>query len=89
MDTLFAYLDPGTGSLVLQALVAGFAGFVVAGKYGRRWLREHFRKPRPTSSLIAEQTLLPAGDVLQAAIASEPNSRTFALEAEQSNQTVA
>jgi hypothetical protein len=27
------YLDPGTGSLVVQALVGGFAGLFVLGKY--------------------------------------------------------
>lgn len=29
----FAYLDPGTGSMLLQALVGGFAGFIVFSKY--------------------------------------------------------
>ena len=38
---------------------------------------------------IEEAVLLPTGDDLQAATASEPNNRTFASEAEQSNQTVA
>jgi len=32
-----AYLDPGTGSMILQALLAGLAGLVVFLKYqGRR-----------------------------------------------------
>jgi hypothetical protein len=32
-----AYLDPGTGSMLLQAVVAGVAGAAVAGKlYWRR-----------------------------------------------------
>ena len=36
--SLLAYLDPGTGSLLLQALVGGFAGFWVFLRYvWRRW----------------------------------------------------
>jgi hypothetical protein len=32
-----AYLDPGTGSMLLQAIAAGLAGVAVAGKlYWRR-----------------------------------------------------
>jgi len=29
---ILAYLDPGTGSLILQALLGGLAGIVVAAK---------------------------------------------------------
>ena len=32
---IFAYLEPGTGSLILQALLGGFAGVVVAYKAWR------------------------------------------------------
>ncbi|MGH8719129.1 MAG: hypothetical protein ACREV0_09355 [Burkholderiales bacterium] len=28
----YAYLDPGTGSMVLQAILGGIAGVVIAGK---------------------------------------------------------
>jgi hypothetical protein len=36
MDVL-AYLDPGSGSMLLQALLGGLAGFAVAVKmFGRR-----------------------------------------------------
>jgi hypothetical protein len=28
----YAYLDPGTGSIVLQVLLGGFAGLALAGK---------------------------------------------------------
>jgi hypothetical protein len=31
--TVLAYLDPGAGSLLLQALVGGGAGLLVFGKY--------------------------------------------------------
>lgn len=30
---LFAYLDPGSGSLLLQALVGGSAGVMVLARY--------------------------------------------------------
>jgi hypothetical protein len=34
-----AYLDPGTGSMILQVLLGGFAGVALAGKlYWRRFL---------------------------------------------------
>lgn len=34
---MFAYLDPGTGSIVLQVIVGGFAGIAVFFKmFGRR-----------------------------------------------------
>lgn len=35
----YAYLDPGTGSMILQVLLGGFAGVALAGKlYWRRFL---------------------------------------------------
>ena len=37
MDALVAYLDPGTGSMILQAILGGVAGLLVALKiFGRR-----------------------------------------------------
>jgi len=37
MDAVFAYLDPGSGSMILQAILGGVAGLVVALKmFGRR-----------------------------------------------------
>ena len=33
MRTVFAYLDPGTGSMVLQIIVGGVAAVGVAGRY--------------------------------------------------------
>jgi hypothetical protein len=33
MNLLFGYFDPSAGSLVLQALVGGFGGIVVVGRY--------------------------------------------------------
>jgi hypothetical protein len=40
MAGLVAYLDPGSGSLILQAVVGGAAAVAVMGKlYWRRFLR--------------------------------------------------
>jgi len=33
-----AYIDPGSGSLVLQVLIGGAVGLLVAVKLGWRWL---------------------------------------------------
>lgn len=33
MNSLFAYFDPGSGSILMQALVGGTAGLFVFGKY--------------------------------------------------------
>lgn len=33
MRLVFAYLDPGAGSLILQAIVGGFSGLVVLVRY--------------------------------------------------------
>lgn len=33
MNCILAYFDPGSGSLLLQAIVGGGAGLVVFGKY--------------------------------------------------------
>ncbi len=42
MSSVFAYFDPGSGSLLLQALVGGSAGLIVFGKLlwesARGWL---------------------------------------------------
>jgi hypothetical protein len=43
MNPFFAYLDPGSGSLILQALVGGFSGMVVLGRY--LWIQCVARKP--------------------------------------------
>ena len=38
-SALFAYLDPGAGSLLLQALVGGFAGLIVCARHVYRTIR--------------------------------------------------
>ena len=49
---MFAYLDPGSGSLLLQALAGGVAAVAVAGKfYWRRALRVlRIKKTEPDTS---------------------------------------
>ncbi|HEU4425807.1 MAG TPA: hypothetical protein VFR67_24990 [Pilimelia sp.] len=44
-----AYLDAGSGSLIVQAVVAGAAGTLVAVKLGWRRVADRFRK-RPSDS---------------------------------------
>jgi len=33
MSPLFAYFDPSAGSLLLQAIVGGFGGIVIVGRF--------------------------------------------------------
>ena len=50
MDPVLAYLDPGTGSVILQALLGGIAGVAVTLKlFGRRVVST-------SSTLAAEAT---------------------------------
>jgi hypothetical protein len=48
-DAVFAYLDPGSGSMLVQLLVGGIAGVAVTAKlYWRRILRFfRIRKEEP------------------------------------------
>ena len=41
---MLAYLDPGSGSMIAQAVVAGVAGAAVVGKVGWRRLTSPLRK---------------------------------------------
>jgi hypothetical protein len=46
MFTILAYFDPGTGSLLLQAILGGAAGLMVAAKYLWDLFLPRFRKPK-------------------------------------------
>ena len=48
-DIVFGYLDPGSGSMIVQLLVGGIAGIAVTAKlYWRRILTFlHLRKDEP------------------------------------------
>ena len=41
MNFMLAYFDPSAGSLLLQALVGGFGGIMVVGRYLWMQLRGH------------------------------------------------
>jgi len=43
-----AYLDAGSGSLIVQAVVGGVAGVAVAAKLYWRRLTSRFRKQQPS-----------------------------------------
>lgn len=51
MNLPFAYFDPSAGSLLLQALVGGFGGIVVVGRYlWTQYLGHGASQPALTSS---------------------------------------
>jgi len=43
----FAYLDPGTGSMLVQSLLAALAAVVVFGRTAWTRVRDLFRRRRP------------------------------------------
>lgn len=48
--SILAYLDAGSGSLIIQALVAGTAGVAVFARYRWQRIRDFFsRKTEPES----------------------------------------
>ena len=51
---MLAYLDPGSGSMIAQAVVAGVAGAAVVGKVGWRRLTQPLRKKGDAP--VAEET---------------------------------
>jgi len=59
MPTHLAYLDAGSGSLIVQALVAGTAGVVVAAKLYWRRLTSIFRRRTPVATTAAQRQAQP------------------------------
>ena len=45
----YAYLDPGTGSMLLQLLLGGFAGVLVVGKLYWHRIKAFFGRGAPPS----------------------------------------
>ena len=43
---IFGYLDPGSGSVILQAIVGGFAALAVTGKLWWRRFTGFFKRNR-------------------------------------------
>lgn len=58
---VYAYLDPATGSIILQGLLAGFAGLTVVVRLYWRRIRAFFRSLRGAAPLPdeADQTATP------------------------------
>ncbi|MCB0344979.1 MAG: hypothetical protein KDD66_07670 [Bdellovibrionales bacterium] len=50
----FAYLDPGTGSMLLQVLLAGLAGLAVAWKYLWKQVTRPFKRSSGENSSEAK-----------------------------------
>lgn len=47
MNLIFLYLDPGSGSMIVQALIAGALGFVMFFKNLRYKITHFFSKTTP------------------------------------------
>ena len=58
---MLAYLDAASGSLIVQAIVAGAAGVAVFFKLGWRRITAPFRSKRPTRA-EATRTAAEVGD---------------------------
>jgi hypothetical protein len=56
MRTLFAYLDPGSGSMMLQVLAGGIAAAAVTLKVYWRRLLVLLRIRKPEEEAVASQT---------------------------------
>ena len=54
MNTLFLYLDPGSGSLIVQALIAGVVGIVAFFKTIKQKIQYIFYKPKDTNEDSSE-----------------------------------
>lgn len=58
MYPILAYFDPSAGSLLLQALVGGFGGLVVLGRY--LWTQLVSSRHTPMIAASPSQSELPA-----------------------------
>ena len=52
VDNAHAYLDWGTGSLILQMLFASFIGFVVVMKNHLEWVKQLFKRKKDDNDEI-------------------------------------
>jgi hypothetical protein len=60
MRTFFAYLDPGSGSMMLQVLAGGIAAAAVTLKVYWRRLLVFLRIRKPEEETVAPQTETPS-----------------------------
>ena len=51
----YAYIDPGTVSIVVQAVVAGVAGAAATFRYWISWVKNLFTFSKPTPKPKAEE----------------------------------
>ena len=58
MTVLLAYFDPSAGSLLLQALVGGFGGIVVVGRY--LWMQLTASKSTRVLMSHSQEMMIPA-----------------------------
>jgi hypothetical protein len=54
MSMILAYFDPGSGSLLVQAIVGGLAGLAVLGKYLWNAFADRFRNPDGTIGRVGK-----------------------------------
>lgn len=60
MNLIIAYFDPSAGSLVLQALVGGFGGIVVVGRY--LWMQLVNSNPAPVALSQSQEIQIPVSN---------------------------
>ena len=53
---IFGYLDPGSGSVILQAIVGGAAALAVTGKLWWRRFTGLFRRDRDEEARASEES---------------------------------
>ena len=58
---MLAYFDPGSGSLLVQALVGGAAGLLVFAKYVWGWVSNLHRASQPRDKNPATKIMAGAG----------------------------
>lgn len=57
ISNIFLYLDPGVGSIILQALIAGFLGIAMFFKNIKMYFLHLFKKDKKDSdSIFSEKT---------------------------------
>ena len=60
MKLVLAYLDPGTGSLILQTIVGGFSGLLVLARY--LWVNRLTRPPVQLDAASSGEIAVRPGD---------------------------
>ncbi|MEV0717570.1 hypothetical protein [Asanoa sp. NPDC050611] len=72
MEPHLAYLDAGSGSLIVQAIVAGTAGVVVAAKMYWRRLTGVFRRKTPAEATTQTTQTTPTATTTPTAATTAP-----------------